>query len=401
MAAPGLGRPTVLAFVAGALVLLAAAPATPVIAPHNRPTVPATSQAPVPPEIPVVLLVDLSTGQTLFSREPNRRFMPASVTKVMTTYTAFRLIGQGKLKPETPVVIGDAVAEAWSGEGSSMFLRAGDRVTVGELLLGVTTVSANDGAVALAHVVAGSEQGWLDLMNANAVELGLHDTHFGTPNGWPDEGRTYTSARDLAVLAEAMTTRYPGLYRRYVGHRGMSFHNITQANHDPITGVVPGADGIKTGFTRQAGYTFLGSAERDGRRLVMVLAAAPSAGVRNRAARDLMEWGFKAFEPRVVLPAESAVGTARVQSGADRSVALVTKGQVLASVPGADAVKPRLAIRYRGPIEAPVAKGQQVAWLRVKVQGQQAHDVPLFAAQAVPRANPVQRLINGLVGLVT
>lgn len=386
---------------AAALALVAASPASPVIAPRPDPTILPTKGVAVPADIPVVLLVDLSTGQTLYSRDADRRFVPASVTKVMTSFTAFRLIDEGKLRPEMPVVVSDEVAEAWSGEGSSMFLKAGDRVTVGELLLGVTTVSANDASVVLAHTAAGSEDAWLDLMNANAAELGMKDTHFGTPNGWPDEGRTYTSARDLTVLAEAMTTRFPGLYRRYFGHRGLSYRNITQANHDPITGVVEGADGMKTGFTRQSGYTFLGSAERNGRRLVVVIAGAPSAGLRNAAARDLMRWGFESFEPRVLLPEDLPVGRARVQEGARGSVVLETASKVLASLPARDQGRVRFAIRYRGPIEAPIAADQQVAWLRVTVPGQQPNDVPLVAAEAVPKANPLQRLVNGLLGLFT
>jgi len=389
-----------LARAAIAALALAAAPAAPFDqTPAPLPGSPVA--APVAPEIPVVLLVDLSSGQTLFAREPNRRFVPASVTKVMTAYTAFRLIEEGRLSPEAPVVISKEVAELWSGEGSSMFLEAGDHVTVGELLLGVTTVSANDGAVALSLAAVGSQQAWLELMNRNAAELGMQNTHFGTPNGWPDEGRTYTSARDLAILAEAMTTRYPGLYRRYIGHHGMRYHDITQNNHDPVTGVVDGADGIKTGYTRQAGYNFLGSARRGGRRLVMVIAGAPTPAIRNQTARDLLRWGFDAFESQRVLANRIEVGEARVQNGASERVALRTDGEVLASVrPGETAVA-ALSVRYRGPIEAPIAQGQPIAFLRVAVAGQQPHDVPLVAASAVPRANPIQRLWNGIVGLLT
>jgi D-alanyl-D-alanine carboxypeptidase (penicillin-binding protein 5/6) len=348
-----------------------------------------------------VLLVDLSSGQTLFARDADRRFVPASVTKVMTAYTAFGLIESGELSPSTPVTISKEVADAWSGEGSSMFLKAGEQLTIGELLLGVTTVSANDAAEVIARTAAGSEAEWLAMMNANAAELGMRDTHFGTPNGWPDEGRTYTSARDLAVLAEALTTRFPGLYRRYFGHRGLTYRNIAQANHDPITGVVEGADGIKTGFTRESGYNFLGSAERGGRRLVIVIAGAPSAGLRNTVARDLMRWGFDAFESRVILPGETPVGEALVQDGARGSVRLETEGEVLASVPPGSAGAAALTVRYRGPIEAPVDEGEQVAFLHVSIPGQAPHDVPLVAAEAVPKANAFQRFVNGLFGLLT
>ncbi len=380
---------------------LAALPAMPQAAPAEIVALPSAVAPPVPEEIPVALLIDLSSGQTLFAREPDRRFVPASVTKVMTAYTAFRLIEQGKISPEMPVTISPEVAELWSGEGSSMFLKAGDRVTVGELLLGVTTVSANDGAVALAMAAVGSQQAWLELMNRNAVELGMRDTHFGTPNGWPDEGRTYTSARDLAILAETLTTRHAELYHRYFGHHGMQYNGIAQNNHDPITGVVDGADGIKTGYTKQAGYNFLGSAERNGRRLVMVIAGAPTASIRNTAARDLLRWGFDAFQSREILPAALPVGHARVQNGAADTVALRTERPVLASVPPERTGEVKLSVRYRGPVEAPVAEGQQVAFLRVEVPGQSPHDVPLVAAEPVERANLLERLRNGLVGLLT
>lgn len=385
----------------GLALALALLPAVPLAAPLDTMDLPSATAPPVPDEVPVALLIDLSSGQTLFSREPDRRFVPASVTKVMTAYTAFRLIEQGKIAPETLVTISPDVAEVWSGEGSSMFLKTGDRVTIGELLLGVTTVSANDGAVALAFAATGSQQAWLALMNQNAAELGMRNTHFGTPNGWPDEGRTYTSARDLAILGEALTTRFPGLYHRFFGHRGMRYRDIAQDNHDPVTGVVEGADGIKTGFTRQSGYNFLGSAERNGRRLVMVVAAAPTASLRNSTARDLLRWGFDAFESRTILPADLSVGHARVQNGAASEVALRTGHAVLASIPAERAGEVRLSIRYRGPVEAPIRKGQQIAFLRVSVPGQQPHEVPLVAAEPVARANLLERLRNGLTGLVT
>jgi len=383
-----------------------APPATPLpaVADTGTPAMtlaPAGRSAPVPPEVPVAYLVDLSSGQVLFERDATRRFVPASVTKVMTAYSAFKLLGSGKLKADQVITVPKEVADVWSGEGSSMFLKEGDRVTISQLLMGTTTVSGNDAAVMLAITAAGSLPGWLEVMNANAAELGMRDTHYGSPNGYPDEGRTYSSGRDLARLAEAMVTRYPQLYRQYIGNHGFTWHNITQANHDPITGRVDGADGIKTGYTRQAGYTFLGSAERDGRRLVMVLGAVPNIPLRNQVARDLMEWGFAAFDSRQLLPGGAQVGLAQVQGGAADSVPLKTVRPVLASmVRGTDAPM-SMAVRYRGPLEAPVKAGQTVAFLRVSAPGQQPHDVPLVAAQDVPAAGLWRRLRNGLTGFVS
>nr|WP_243415028.1 D-alanyl-D-alanine carboxypeptidase family protein [Altererythrobacter segetis] len=360
----------------------------------------AADSSPVDPEIPVALLVDLSTGQTLFAREPDRRFVPASVTKVMSVYTAFDLIDRGKLSLDRVVTIDKEVADEWGGEGSTLFLKEGDQLTVGELLLGVTTVSANDGAVALAKAAAGSVDNWIALMNQNAARLGMHDSHFGLPNGYMDEGRTYTSARDLIRLAEVLTTRFPGLYKRFIGHHGMRYHGITQNNHDPITGIVPGADGIKTGYTEQAGYNFLGSAERGGRRLAMVIAGAPSPAIRNKSSRQLIEWGFEHFASRELLPKGTLVGEAMVQDGSATSVTLFTEAPVFANLPLGQDAGAQLRLRYRGPIEAPIRQGDEVATLRIAIAGQEPHDVPLIAGANVGKANAWQRLRNGVASLL-
>lgn len=383
--------------VASLAVALAAAPAAPLSA--DAPTEPVTGPAPVNPQIPVALLVDLSTGQTLFSREPDRRFMPASVTKVMTIYTAFDLIRRGKLSLDQEATFDKDLAKDWQGVGSSLLLKEGDRATVGELLMGVATVSANDGAVTLAKAGAGSVENWVALMNDNAAKLGMHDSHFGRPNGYMDEGRTYTTAHDLVVLADALTRRFPDLYARFIGNHGMTFHGITQNNHDPDIGVVPGADGIKTGFTEQAGYTYLGSAVRDGRRLVMVIAGAPSWQIRNATARQLIEWGFDNFSSRELLPADTLVGAAQVQDGSATWVPLRTETNVFANLPNGQDGKTSLSLRYRGPIKAPIEQGDEVATLRIAIPGQQPHDVALVAGETVASANAWQRLRNGLMDL--
>ncbi|MEL1250302.1 D-alanyl-D-alanine carboxypeptidase family protein [Aurantiacibacter gilvus] len=376
--------PKVLALAAAAFGALASQPASP-------------APAPVPDEIPIALLVDLSTGQTLYAREAERRFTPASVTKVMTAYLAFKLISEGDLHPGQRFQYTPELEDEWYAEGSNMFLRAGEQPTIGQLLLGITTVSGNDASVALAIAATGSLENWLELMNANAEELGMHDTHFGSANGYPDGGQTYTSARDLALLAEAMTRDYPALYQRYFGHRTLRWRNITQANHDPVTGVVAGADGIKTGYTREAGFTFLGSGERDGRRLVMVLAGAPDSRTRDDAAREFLEWGFSDFEQATVIPAGVEVGSALVQDGAERNVRLRTAADVVASLPRGEAADHwTMEVVYRGPITAPIAAGDPVARLQLSVDGQLVLEVPLEAADSVAKANALQRVLNAL-----
>lgn len=360
---------------------------------------PANPTAPVPDSVPVGLLTDLSTGQILFAREADRRFVPASVTKVMTAYTAFRLFDEGRISSERRVQIGERLEEEWSGTGSSMFLKAGEQPTYGQLLLGITTVSGNDAAVAFAIASTGSLENWLALMNEYAADLGMDDTHFGSPNGYPDEGHTFTTAEDLAILAEAITTRYPTLYDRYFGNHGMTWGGITQENHDPLIGEVEGADGMKTGFTNEAGYTFLGSGERDGRRLVLVVGGAPSWQLRDKMARDLLEWGFEAFERRTLLTAGTMVGNALVQDGAVDRVALRTPNDVLVALQDGDTAGIAAEMLYHGPLRAPIAEGDHVARLRVTIEGQEPLLLPLEAAETVAQANAWQRLVNGLYGL--
>jgi serine-type D-Ala-D-Ala carboxypeptidase (penicillin-binding protein 5/6) len=360
---------------------------------------PPIAPAAPPPEVPIALLVDLSSGQTLYSREPDRRFMPASITKVMTVFTAFEMIGAGKVSPDQLVMVSDEAWTDWHGVGSTMFLAARQRVSINALLHGITTVSANDGAAVLGEGLAGSLPKWVDQMNAAARRIGMRDSHFGTPNGWMDEGRTFTTARDLATLADAMLTRHPDLYARYFGHERFRFNGFEQRNHDPVTGVVEGADGIKTGFTNQAGYGFLGSAERDGRRLVMVIAGAPTSRIQKQSSRAFLEWGFSAFTGRQLFSKDAVVSEARVQGGASRSVGLVAARPVGYDLPRGQTGKVKLTVNYHGPLRAPIEFGEQVAELEIAVDGLEPSRVPLVAAEAVPEANALQRLANGIAGL--
>ncbi|MFA7588096.1 MAG: D-alanyl-D-alanine carboxypeptidase family protein, partial [Novosphingobium sp.] len=263
-----------------AVALLASYPA------HARPELPAAVDG-----VPVVMLVDLASGRVLYQRHPDRRLLPASMTKVMTAHVAFDLLSQGKLSANATLPVPDEIARQWRGRGTSLYLQAGERVPVDLLIRGITTVSANDGAMVLAVGHAGSVTAWTALMNAQARKFGMKNSHFATPHGWPDNGATYTTARDLIVLADAMTRHYPDFYARYFGHRTLTHRGLTQTNHDPVTGMVAGADGIKTGFTSEAGYNFLGSAQRQGRRLVLVIGGAASDAQRAKAARAMLEWG--------------------------------------------------------------------------------------------------------------
>ncbi len=357
-----------------------------------------------PPElakVPIALLIDLSSGQTLYAKEPDRRFVPASITKVMTLYTAFELIKHRHIKPEQRLRMSLSAFKDWDHVGSTMFLDPTMNPSINDLLLGIANVSANDACIVLAEGAAGSVPNWTALMNGQARRLGMKNSHFGTPNGWMDEGETFVSALDLTKLAEAMIVGHPDFYHRYVGHETLSWNGITQYNHDPILGRIEGADGIKTGFTNQSGFGYLGTAQRGGRRLVMVVAGASRKHERDAAARALMNWGFAAFSSQPIFAAGQTIGEAKVQGGTDRHVNLVTPSGFAASMPMDTKDPVSMRIVYDGPLEAPVEKGSIVAALEIRIGKKAPHRVPLVAGESVGRGGWLARLRDGLFGIVT
>jgi D-alanyl-D-alanine carboxypeptidase (penicillin-binding protein 5/6) len=380
------------------IALLAAAPAQParVLAPDGVPALPAV---PTAAEAPVALLVDVGSGQVLHARSPDARFMPASVTKVMTLYLAFELIAARQLDPAQVFMMSQEIARQWRRKGSTMFLDSGDRVRVDDLLLGIANVSANDGAAVLAEGQAGSVEAWTAAMNRTALGLGMRGSHFASPNGWPDEGRTFTTANDLAELARAMITRHPDKFGYYIGRAGFDYKGIAQVNHDPMIGRVSGADGIKTGFTNESGFSYLGTVRRDGQRLVMVLAGVENGRLRARIAKSYAEWGFAAFDRDRLFAPGTILAEAQVQDGDALRVGLKAAGPVSISLPRGRSTQLAARVRYEGPLRAPIASGQEVAVLEVTAPGVAPARIPLYAAEAVETAGPIDRIVNAVAGL--
>lgn len=351
-------------------------------------------------DAPIALMVDVGSGRVLFSRDPHRRFVPASITKIMTSYVAFDLIAKGKLRLDQRIPIRRETFRKWRNVGSTMFLPAEAQPTVAELIEGIVTVSANDACVVLAEGATGSVSAFTALMNGAAADLGMRDSHFNTPNGWMDEGQTYVTAADLATLSGALMTRFPDLYRRFYGHSQMTWGGITQPNHNPLYGHVEGADGVKTGFTNEAGYGFVGSAERRGRRLVMVLGGYDRPIDRTNQSRAFIEWGFAAWDAKPLFTKGTSVGIAAVQGGYERTVPLVAPRDLTVTMPRGAATKYTLSVRYKGPLKAPIAKGETVASLLVRVPGEPVHVLPLVAGVDVGRGGAFSRLRDGALGLV-
>ncbi len=355
---------------------------------------------------PIAYVIDLSSGAVLLAKDADRRIPPASMAKMMTTNVAFELIDRGDLALGKMCTVRP---ETWKqrhgpAAGSTMFLSPGEQVSVENLLHGIVTLSGNDASVVLAECIAGTEQAFANVMNENAKRLGLTNSHFGNSNGWPDEGRTYVTARDLATLARAEIENHPKLYKKFYSQTQFTWgktlgsgDNITQANRNPLLGRVPGADGLKTGHTEEAGYGFTGSAEQNGRRLIMVVAGLDSYGQRVEESVRLMQWGFNAWQSKPLFKKDKVVGSAQVQMGSDSEVALVAPRDLSITIPAGILSKVQgMKIRYLGPVKAPIAKGQHIADLVVMTSDSGEQVMPLAAAEAVGEAGFFGRAWIGL-----
>lgn len=354
---------------------------------------------------PIAFMKDLSSGAVLFDKGADTRMPPASMAKMMTVHVAFRLIQQGQLKLDTKFTVRPETWKRWHGPaaGSTMFLSVGEQVSVENLLHGIVTLSGNDACVVLAEGISGTEQAFAAAMNQEAARMGLKNSHFGNSNGWPDEGVTYVTARDLATLAAATVQETPELYKKFYDTpsftwgKTMGGSAITQANRNPILGRIPGADGLKTGHTEEAGYGFTGSAEQNGRRLVMVVAGLDSFNGRVEESVRFMDWGFKAWRAQPLFKKGALVETADVQLGSARTVGLVAPRNLAVTMPSTATSNMQVKVVYTGPIKAPIAKGQQIAQLIVTTPDTGAQAMPLVAAEAVEEAGLFGRLWNGMM----
>lgn len=351
-------------------------------------------------DAPIAYMTDLSSGAVLFEKNADKQIPPASMAKMMTVYVAFDLIKKGKLNLDDKFRVNEETWKKWNNQGSTMFLGVGDQVSVRDLLHGIVTLSGNDACVVLAEGIAGTEPAFVGLMNKRAKELGMSKSRFGNSNGWPDEGVTVVTARDLAKLGSATVNDFPKLYDAFYGQDSFEWNGITQSNRNPLMGKVAGADGLKTGHTEEAGYGFAGSAEQKGRRLVSVLAGLDSYGGRIEESVKFMNWGFNAWEPRKLFDKGTKIQTAEVQLGDSSTVTLVAPKDLFATIPKASDGKISMKVTYNGPIKAPIAQGQPIATLVLTTADAGKQSVPLVAGEDIGEAGFFDRVWAGLKSLL-
>lgn len=329
------------------------------------------------------MLLDASTGSILFEKDADTPFPPASMSKLMTVYLAFDAIKNGELALDDEVLVSDETWREWNNRGSTMFLRARDVVTVEDLLRGIIVLSGNDACVVLAEHMAGSHELFVDWLNAKAVEMGLTGSNFVNANGWPADGHVMT-ARDLATLSLRLSTDFPDLYPMFA-EREYVYKNFesNRYNRNPLLGRFPGADGLKTGHTEESGYGLAASAEREGRRLVLVVGGLGSMSERTRESQRLLQYGFRNFNHYPLFRAGETVDYAEVWLGEAATVPMVIGEDLAITMSRRQRAEMKVSVEYMNPVAAPIARGQQIGDLVIELRGREPVRLPLIAGQAV------------------
>lgn len=334
------------------------------------------------------ILVDAETGAVLMEKASDELMHPASMSKLMTVYMVFERLRDGSLKLDDTMRVSE---KAWRMGGSKMFVRVDSLVTVEDLLRGVIIQSGNDASIVLAEGLASSEEAFAEAMTRRARELGMNDSVFKNATGWPDPEHLVTS-RDMATLAQHVIRDYPEYYP-YFAERTFTYNKIKQGNRNPLLYRGAGADGLKTGHTEQSGYGLVASAERNGRRLILVVNGLDSVNARSREAERLLDFGFREFKNYELFGDGETVDEAPVWLGEADTVPLVLEAPLTITMQRKARRNMKVVVQMDRPIPAPVKKGDRVATLVITAKDSTTIEKPLFAAQDVDR--------RGLIGRVT
>jgi D-alanyl-D-alanine carboxypeptidase (penicillin-binding protein 5/6) len=340
-------------------------------------------------------ITDFNTGATLLDKQADAQMPPSSMTKLMTAYIVYSKLKSGALRLDQLLPVSE---RAWRTQGSKMFVELNGQIKVEDLIRGMIIQSGNDACIVLAEGIAGSEAQFVDLMNAEARKMGLTNSYFRNCTGWPDPAH-HMSCRDIATLAKNIIKDFPDYYH-YDSEKTFTYHGIIQYNRNPL--VQRGmADGLKTGHTEAGGYGVVGSADRGGRRIIMVLNGMPTSKDRVEESIRLLNWGFANFENVTLFASNDVIENAPVYLGTRPTVPLVAGEQLTLTMPRSWRSTAHIAIAYDSPIPAPVHAGDVIGKLTVTGQGVPQSEVKLLAGDDVPRLGIPGRAVAVLTHLVT
>jgi len=341
------------------------------------------------------ILVDFETGAVLLSKNADTPMPPASMSKLMTSYMVFERLAEGRLEMSDTMTVSE---KAWRMGGSKMFVEVNTSVTVENLLRGIIVQSGNDACIVVAEALAGSEEAFAEMMNRKAKEIGLTNSHFTNASGWPAEDH-YMSARDLAHLTRRIIVDFPQYFPLY-SEKTFTYNGIRQGNRNPLLYKDLGVDGMKTGHTEEAGYGLTATAERDGRRLIMVITGLDSPQARANEGERLLNYGFREFDNYHLFARGETVEQAEVWLGDAGHVPLVIDRDLTVTLPRQSRDGLRVSVVYEGPIPAPIEAGTEVATLVVQAPGIVPFEVPLLAGSSVGQLTMFGRLGAALEYLV-
>jgi len=352
-------------------------------------------------DAPTAILIEASSGSVLFEKNADELRAPSSMMKLMTAEVVFNAIKKGDVKLTDEYRISE---NAWRrggapAGGSTMFAILNSKVSVDDLLHGAIIQSGNDSCIALAEGMAGNEKIFAaDFMTKRARELGMTKSTFGNSNGLPDPANKMT-VRELANLARYLIRTYPDMYKLF-GEKEFTWNKIRQQNRNPLLNSLNGADGLKTGYTKDGGYGMVGSAVQNDTRLIVVVNGLEDPDDRATEAKKMLEWGFRSFETRTLFAANQPVGYAKVFGGESRSVKLAGHEPIKVMVPKNGNERLLARIVYNGPVRAPVTEGQPVGVVRVWRGANVAMEAPVYAAEAIATGSTMRRAIDGVSELV-
>lgn len=350
-------------------------------------------------DAPTAILIEATSGSVLFEKNADELRAPSSMMKLMTAEVVFHAVKQGDVKLTDEYRVSE---NAWRkggapAGGSTMFAALNSKISVDDLLHGAIIQSGNDACMVLAEGIAGNERAFADMMTKRARELGLGRSTFANSNGLPDPGNKMT-VRELATLARYIIQTYPEFYKLF-GEKEFTWNKIKQSNRNPLLNSLEGADGLKTGFTKEGGYGMVGSAVQNGVRLIVAINGLEDPEDRATEAKKMLEWGFRNFEVRTVFAENQTIGYAKVFGGDSRSVALASQEPVKVMVQKNGNDKLIARIVYSGPVRAPIEAGQKVGAVRVWRGGNIAVETPVYATEAIGRGSTIRRAVDGVTEL--
>ena len=341
------------------------------------------------------LITDYTSGATLLDKDADVAMPPSSMTKLMTAYLVYQALKDGKLRLTDELPVSE---RAWRMGGSKMFVQIGTSVKVEDLIRGMIVQSGNDACIVLAEGIAGSEEQFVEMMNAKAKQLGLTNSNFRNATGWPDADHRM-SCRDIATLARRTIQDFPEYYH-YEAEKNFKYNNIEQENRNPL--VQRGAaDGLKTGHTEEGGFGLVASSLRGDRRVILVLNGMTSMHQRAEEGERMMDWAFREFEDVTLFTAGDVVERAPVWLGGSQTVPLVGGRDLIVTMPRNWRKNANISVQYDAPLRAPVAKGDQLGKLVVSGQGVPPMEAPLLAGADVPKLGLPGRAIAVLSHYVT